>query len=960
MKTRAILALTTALALALPFTAIAQAPEYQNPESVIHQVTAPADDPFAIAASDLPFDPAYRVGVLDNGLRYIIRSNATPAAQGMVYLWVNAGSLGEEPDQRGFAHFLEHMAFNGSTRIPEGEMVHLLEREGLAFGPDTNASTTFDRTIYQLNLPRNDVALLDTALMLMRETASELTLDPEAVQREIGVVQSELRVRDSYALRNTLAQLKFVYPGAAFAENWLGGTPESVGAATRERLRDFYTRWYRPDNAAVVVIGDFDADAVEAAIRQHFASWTAPAPVEQPASAGPIDLTRAGETQVWIDPALSEQIVINRSAPYIDRPDTVATRRERVLREIGYSIVNRRLQRLQRTENPPFRGAGLASEEVFDQARTTSLVIQAAEGEWQRGLAAAQEEYRRALEFGFTQAEVTEQLANLRASLEANAAGAATRQNGSLMTGAMTLLEDSQVPTTPESALERFNQHAPLITPEAVLTALKADAVPLDNPLIRFSGRAAPEGGEAALRAAWEAGMAAPLADREDAASGTFAYEDFGPAGTIVTDTVEPLLGVRTITFANGLKVNLKRTDLATDRVAVRLNIDGGEMLDTREQPLATAMTSSLIVGGLGAHTLDELVTILAGKQVGIGIGAEAETFALSATTTPGDLAMQLRLFTAALVDPGYRPTGEEQYRRSVANFFAQLRATPDATLGNAIGGIVSDNDPRFTLPPLEAYLALTFAGLREAIGDRWQNGAMELAVVGDFDEAATIDLVASTLGALPAREPEFQPWTENRTRTFTTDRSPRVLYHQGEANQAMLQIVWPTRDGNDLREALELDLLGRVLRLQLTDSLREQLGQTYSPVANSDTSRVYPGWGLMTIGAAVTPADIEPARAAMLQVVADLRATPVSDDVLQRARAPLAESYENLLKSNGGWMGLVDRAQTQPDRLQRYVDGPRVLAELTPDDIREMALRYLDPAQRLEIVVLPEEAPAE
>jgi zinc protease len=348
-------------------------------------------------------------------------------------------------------------------------------------------------------------------------------------------------------------------------------------------------------------------------------------------------------------------------------------------------------------------------------------------------------------------------------------------------------------------------------------------------------------------------------------------------------------------------------------------------------------------------------VTILAGKQVGIGIDAAAETFQLASTTTPGDLDMQLRLFAAALSDPGYRPTGEEQYHRSVANFFAQLRATPDATLRNALGALVSDNDPRFTLQPLEAYQALTFAGLRSAIEDRWHHGAMELALVGDFDEAATIDLVARTLGALPTRETEFQPWTENRLRSFTADRSPRMLYHQGEANQAMLQMLWPTRDGEDLREALELELLGRVLRLQLTDSLREQLGQTYSPVANSDTSRVYPGWGTMTIGAAVTPGDVEAARAAMLQVIRDLRSAPVSADVVQRARAPLAETYENLLKSNNGWLGLIDRAQSQPDRLQRYVDGRRLLGELTPEDIRDMAVRYLDPAQRLEIVVLPE-----
>ncbi|MCL6250703.1 insulinase family protein [Altererythrobacter sp. KTW20L] len=948
-------------ALALPLAATAQAPEYQDVERVVHHVTAPdglPGDPFGIAASDLPLDPDYRLGVLDNGMRYIIRPNGTPAAQGMVYLWVNAGSLGEEPDQAGYAHFLEHMAFNGSTNVPEGEMIRLLEREGLAFGPDTNASTTFDRTVYMLNLPRNDEGLLDTALMIMRETASELTLDPEAVQREIGVIRSELRVRDTFQQRALIDQLKFLYPGSAFAENWIGGSDETVSAATSQRLRDYYERWYRPSNVAIIVVGEFDPEVAEAAIAKHFADWQG-APVGDPAPAGPIDLDRAGETDIYLDPALSEQVNVSRSGPWIERPDTVETRRERLLREIGYSIVNRRLQRLSRTENPPFRAAGINTEEVFEAARTTSLVIQAAEGEWQRGLAAAQEEYRRAVESGFTAGEVAEQVANLRASVESNAAGAATRHNNNFLTGAMTLLEDGQVPTTPQSALERFLEHEPLITPEAVLAAMRADLVPLDNPLIRFSGRTAPEGSEEALRNAWETGMAMELEARDDAALDDFAYTDFGQPGTVVSDVVEPLLEVRTITFANGVKLNLKRTDLAADRVTVQVNIDGGQLLDTREQPLATAMTSSLISGGLGAHTLDELVSILAGRQVGLNIGAEEETFQFNATTTTRDLEMQLQLFAAAASDPGWRSQGEEQYRRSVANFFAQLNATPDAALRNALGGIISDNDPRYSLRPESEYMLLTFAGLRDAIGERLANGAMEVALVGDFDEDQAIAMVAATLGALPPREAEFRDYAANRDRSFTADRSPRTLAHQGDAGQALLYMTWPTRDGEDMRETLELNLLENVARSLLLDRLREELGQTYSPSANAQQSRVYPGYGTFSVSAAVTPDDVAPAREAMLDVIERLRAEPVDEDTLLRARAPQLESYDNLLKSNSGWMGLVDRAQTQPDRLQRYVEGRAVLAELTPADVQEMAQRYLDPAQRLEVTVLPQADPA-
>ena len=222
-----------ALSLLLAVPALAQ-----------HAPVAPAHE-WPFAESDLPPDPGYRFGRLDNGMRYIIRPNGTPAGQGMVQFWVDAGSVAETDEERGYAHFIEHMAFNGSAKVPEGEMVRLLEREGLAFGPDTNASTGFDATTYMLNLPRNDPALLDTALMLMRETASELSFDPEAVEREKGILLSELRVRDTYQLRNTIDNIAFLYPGARFGERMPIGTPASLQAADADKLRALYSRLYR-------------------------------------------------------------------------------------------------------------------------------------------------------------------------------------------------------------------------------------------------------------------------------------------------------------------------------------------------------------------------------------------------------------------------------------------------------------------------------------------------------------------------------------------------------------------------------------------------------------------------------------------------------------------------------------------------------------------------------------------
>lgn len=911
---------------------------------------------WAFEESDLPVEPEFRFGKLANGMRYVIRPNGTPAGQGMVWLWVHGGSTSEALDERGYAHFIEHMAFNGSTRVPEGEMVKLLEREGLAFGADTNASTGFDQTIYKLNLPRNDEALLGTALMLMREVVSELTFSPEAVEREKGVVLSERRVGDTFAMRNTEDSLSFQFPEALFPQRLPIGTTETLQAATPEKLRGLWQRLYRPENVALMVVGEFDPGVAEAAIRERFADWQAPPALPQP-EVGPIDFYRQGETDIYLDPALSERVTVSNNGAWIDEPDTMANRRTNLLRQLGYGIVNRRLQRLTRLENPPFRGAGLGSSDVFESGRTTNLIVDTGDGEWKTGLLAAQAEFRKAWAFGFTPAEVAEQVASVRTGAENAAAGAATRSNSALVNAVLALLNEGQVPTSPQSSLERFRLLEPLLTPEAVLAAFKEELLPLDNPLIRFQGRTAPKGGAQALRAAWDEGMAAELLRDEEVSLNAFSYGDFGPAGKVVADTVEPVMGIRTLRFANGVMLNLKPTELERDRIQVTLNVDGGQLLNTRENPLATSMTQVLPLGGLGKHSIDELQTILAGRSVAFSIADDEASFRMAGTTTPRDLELQLQLYAAALSDPGFRPQGEAQYRRNIEASFAQMNATPNNALANALGRILSDGDPRFTLQAKADYLALNFAGLRAAIGDRLAHGAVELAIVGDFDPEQVIPLVARTMGAIPARESEFGAYTESRRRAFTADRSAQVVRHDGAPDQALIRITWPTRDDSDFDEVLKLELLEQVLQLRLTDIMREELGQTYSPGVSATQSRTYPGYGTLVLVAAVDASQIEAARAAMLSAVEGLLAQPIDNDMLLRARRPMLESFDNALKSNAGWMNLADDAQSAPDRLARFASSKARLAAITGDQIQQTARRYLVPGTQVEILALPREA---
>ena len=915
---------------------------------------APAAPVWAFTHSDILPDPGFRFGRLPNGMRYVLRHNATPRGEVLVRMQVATGSLDERDAERGYAHFVEHMAFQGSTHVAQGEMVHLLERNGLAFGADTNAFTNFETTTYHLDLPNNTPGLIDTALMLMRETAGELLFDAATVPHERGVVQSEMRDRNTWQMRDTESRFAFDDPGAYYPRRIPIGTTETLNAATADTLRAFWRRNYVPTKTTLIVIGDIDVAQVEAVIRTKFSDWHGSPPPARP-GAGPINAADADRVAIYLDPSLSEHIAISRHGAWHDERDTWTNRREALARTIGYAIVNRRFQHLSRRLDPPFRAAQFGTGDIFKAGRNTALSIDAVEGQWRRAMIAAVEEYRRTIEQGVTPTEIAEQFTNIRAAVENDAARDDTHSNGQLVQEIFGLLHNDHIPSTPAADLAWLIRQEAGLTPDAVLAAMRRDMVPLDRPLIRFTGRKAPLGGEKALRDVWAEAASAPLPTILTAPPAPFAYADVGKAGQVVADTREPGLGIREIRFANGVRLNIKHTDLAHDSVLIALNIDGGQMLAGRDNPLAVEMTGMMGTGGLGKHSLDELQTLIAGRSITMNLGAGGETFAATAATRPSDLDLQLQVITALITDPGYRREGENQFHQTVNTQFLRLRSTPDAALSSAIGGILSDNDPRFTLQPVEAYRALTFAKLKRDIGDRLAHGAIEVGIVGAVDEDQVIASVAKTLGALPVREAEFLPYEAQRHRPFTTDHSPRTLTHTGPKDQALIDVVWATRDDRDPVEKQVLNMLDRVLRLQVTENLRQKLGKAYSPQASSAPSRIWRDYGTFSISASIDVDNVAIVRAAITDTVAGLRNAPPSADVMLRARAPLLEVIDNALKTNAGWLGNVARAQSQPDGIERHLHMRERLMAVTADQVQAAARRYLGESGAVAITVVPE-----
>jgi zinc protease len=951
--------------LALPFLALglvagttvyAEAPA----KAPVAATAQPADavtgkTPWGFSVYDIPVDPAVRYGVLPNGLKYAILKNDTPQDTASIRMRYNFGSLAESDSEQGLAHFIEHMAFNGSKNVPEGEMVKLLERDGLAFGADTNASTGFDNTTYKLDLPRTDMSLLDTGLMLMRETASNLTIAPDAVDRERGVVLSEMRTRNSFQLRQIKALFQFEAPNSLIGNRLPIGTQEVLENATAAQLRSLYERYYRPDNATLVIVGNLDPDAVESEIRRYFADWQPVGPAGTPIDYGTVDPKRPTGADIFVDPATPYSATLVESSPYAFRPTTVDELRQYVLERIATGIVTRRIQRIAQQPDAPIL-AGVASiNQLFQTANQAQISITGKEGKWEDALRIGEQELRRANQYGFTQAELAEQLANIENDFQQSAAQQATRRNSQLAEQIAGTAADGDIFVLPSTQLAAFEKIKPTLTVDAVNAAFRAQFATA-NPQIFVTGKEPIEGGSDAVLAAYRAAAATPVAAPENKAAETFGYGDFGTPGKIVSDTTIPDLGIRTIRFANNVMLNLKQTDFEQGKLRFQIDLGRGLLALPKDEPgLPIYLSSLLAQGGLGKHSFDDLQTLMAGKQVALGLAASDDNFVVGGSTKMADFATQMAVSAAYVTDPGYRPEMQARWQALVPLFVAQLSSTPQQVAAVNVERILANDDPRFGIPDGETLLQRNTGELKAALAPTLADAPIEISVVGDFDPDAVIADVAKTFGALPTRRASFAPVHSFPGITFPTDTSPVTLYHKGKPDQGLAIVAWPTTDDSNAQDETTMSLLAQVLQLDLLEVIREQLGATYSPNASSSMSDVFAGYGTMQVQVVVAPEDRQKVFDAIDAIAKDLRDNPPSADLLERARNPMLERIAKNQHENGYWLGVASHAQSEADRLDRARTKADRVKAVTPEMIQAAAAKYLLASREKKIAIIPD-----
>ena len=906
---------------------------------------------WAIRSADLEADPAVRFGRLPNGMRYALMHNEMPRGGGAIRFAFNVAHLEEADREKGVAHFLEHMAFNGSKAIPEGKLVPMLERLGLAFGADTNASTAIDRTTYKLDLPKVDAPTIDAGLLMMREIAGNLTIAQAAVVRERGIIQSEARVRNNVQRRQAASLLSTLLPGNRLGAR-IGITPEEVARTTAADIRNFYDGYYRPERATLVMVGDFDVAAMEQKIRARFADWRGRGPARASYVRPNPETPRPG-IGLFSEPAVPEALSMQHVIAYEAPLNSVADERQELLKGIAGAALSNRLAVLSRSPESPIRGGRAGGAKLFRSAELYGIDISPKDGRWKEAMALAEQEMRQAAQYGFNRSEVDEAKANIATALANAAKQAAGRTSGSLAESLVNDSIDNSVSSSPAYQLALFTQLAPGIDGKAVSDAFKA-AWKGGPTAIHLSTQTAVAGGQQAVAEVLRSSAAIAVTAPTEAVTKAFAYDSFGPAGTIVADRRIEADGVRAITFANGVQLNIKKTDFEPGQILFRMNVGSGiQSFPTNREGLSVMLPVLSGMDGLKAHDIDELRRIVAGHTVSLGLVGVEDAIVAQGGSTAKDLELQLKLLAAKIIASGYRPETQVSWASITPTVAKSIRSDAMQRFSTAAPTIIADGDARMGLLEPEALGKITLDDLKAAVEPQLQHGPIAIAIVGDVDEQAAIAAVAKTLGALPKRGPAMPAGAPVH---FASDRSMKFVRHGGGADQGVVALIWPTTDDSDYKSEMRRELLAAILQLRLLDEIREKLAATYTPNAGSSASNTFKGFGSLNVAVPAQPATMDLVVKSIRTIAADLVAHPASADELLRARKPMIEAEQRDQRQNADWLGPVAKAQSVPDQLERHRTRTAVVSAITTADIQAEAQRWLV-GEPLQIRSLPEGA---
>ena len=908
----------------------------------------------------LPADPLVKVGELPNGLRYYIRENRKPENRASFRLVVDAGSLMETESQLGLAHFLEHMAFNGTENFEKLELVDFLERVGMRFGSHLNAYTSFGETVYMLEIPMDDEEILSTAFRILLDWTSNIRFDAEEIDRERGVVIEEWRSRRGAQGRISDKQVPVIFHGSRYAERLPIGELEIIRTAPREEFLDFYRKWYRPDLMAVVAVGDFDSPSIERRIREAFSGLENPEDAP-PRPSWPVPDHSETLFSIETDPELQASLIqIAYKRPPAPQ-GSAADYRASIVERLYTGMLNRRLDELLQRADPPYLYGAVAKASLV---RTKDVVIQMAQikdGAFEEGLAALLVEARRAREFGFTAPELARVKADYLRSMEA-----AQAERGQDLLRNLRRRVHPQLPAAGADPRDRQGAGA--------LPGLPARDLPgggqpggrrMDHPgEPRHPLQRAKEGGARPPRPGGHPGSDAqgrlpgdrPLRRRRHP----------GPAGgrsprprlhRVVSREELPEIGVSLWTLSNGIRVVLKPTDFQNDQILLSAFSPGGHSLaGDQDYPTASMADTLVFNGGLGKFDRVQLQKKLSGRIAAAAPSIGERSEGVSGSASPRDVETLFQLVHLCIASPRADPEAFQSLMTQLRTMAANRANSPQVVFSDRIREVLYQ-DHRRHQPMDEAFLEeLDLDRAMEFYRSRFGDASdFTFLIVGSFETGDLAPLAETWLASLPAQGRKEEARDVGDRRALGRHE---VRVSKGLEPKSSVRIVRHGLAPWSPEERLRLLAAIDVLRIRLREVLREDRGGVYGVSVQGGLDRWPVGSYSTTISFGCDPDQAGALIGAAASVVAELRGSGPSEDDFGKVTEALLRDYERGLKENAFWLNSLSYAARNGLPLARILDFPDRVAALSPQNVRQAAERYLGDANLLIATLYPESGP--
>jgi zinc protease len=904
----------------------------------------------------LPLWPEIRHGVLPNGLTYYVLKHAKPEKRAFLWLAVNAGAVQEDDDQRGLAHFDEHMAFNGTRRFPKADIVNYLEKIGMRFGADLNARTGFDDTVYELEVPTDHKEFLAKGFDILHDWAGDVTYDPAEVDKERGVVKEEWRLGRGAQQRIFDKQAPVLFKGTRYAVRLPIGLPEILDKASRDRLYKFYKDWYRPDLMAVIAVGDFDDPAdIEKQIQARFGDLKNPAS-ERPRGTAGVPKPDGPRIAIDGDRELPSTVVsVYNVFPH--RPEaSYKDFRRIVVEQVYQTILNDRFAVIARRPDAPFVGAdaGIASETREIDMFTRQA--QAKPGKLDQAIASLFTEVLRVERHGVTDSELERARLVIARGYEQNEAEDATADS-------RTFTEELT-----RNFFERELVIGRKLEKELTLKYLPTITLAEMNALAKAFGGA---GDRVILIAGPDTAKSPPLPTRdhvlsiiEDVAKQSIEpWEDRTSTaklmaqppkpGKITKETKVDAIGVTEWRLSNGARVIIKPTDYQADQVALLGSSPGGlAMASDKDYNDARFADDLAAIGGVGELDAEELQKVLAGKHVTAGASIGDTTETVEAGGSARDLETMFQLVHLEMTAPRKDDRAIQVWRTNAIDQLTNRLRVPEVVFQIQSQAVLYKNNPRRRAPEpadidkVHPDKALAF--FRDRFGDATD---FTFVIVGAFDPAQLRPLVETYLASLPAKGRKEK---EKDVGIRKVGGVVKQAWNLGQEPKASVQLMFHGDETWTRDKDRDDFLLGQVLQIRLREVLREDKGGVYGVRVGGTISRAPHPERSFTISFGCDPARVDELVKATFDEIAQIQRAGIGEEYLEKVRQTFTREREVRLRNNEFWLGWLSIAYTFGDDPTLVLDPSKMIARITSDNMKAAARRFLDAKQYFEPILLP------